>query len=43
MVTFDRTRLQSMRSSDHWVDGVNENKSLGMVSLKKGGSTEQDN
>jgi len=32
-----------MRSSDHWVNGVNKNEFLGMVSLTKGGTTEQDN
>ena len=43
MVTFGRTRVKSMRSSGHWVNGVNENKFLGMVSLTKGGTTEHDN
>ena len=41
-VTFSRTELQHVGSSDHWVNGVNENKLLGMVSLAKGGTTEQD-
>ena len=31
-----------MRSSYHWVNGVNENEFLDMVSLTKGGTTEQD-
>ena len=35
MVTFNRIGVQSMRSSDHWVNGVNENKLLGMVSSAK--------
>lgn len=32
-----------MRSSDHWVNGVNEDELLVMVSSAKGGTTEQDN
>ena len=42
-VTFSRTGLQDERSSDHWVNGVNENKFLGMVSLTEGGNAKQDN
>ena len=37
MMTFNRTGLQSMRSSDHWVNGVNEHILMGMVSLAKEG------
>ena len=31
----DRVGMQSVRSSDHWVNEVHENKLLGMVSLEK--------
>ena len=36
-VTFNRTGLQSVRSSDHWVNGVNEGELLGMISLRREG------
>ena len=32
-----------MKSSDHCVNGVSENEFLGMVSLARGETTEQDN
>ena len=43
MVMFNRIGMQNMRSSDQWVNGVNEDELLVMVSSEKGGTTEQDN